>query len=126
MITLFAGKLLASCTDVIGCITPPPGIDPNGIDPATGKLTGIMTLLNNFLKLIFIVAGLYVFINIIIAGFTYMNASGDPKKLTQAWDKIWQSLMGLLIIVCSFIIAAVMGMLLFGNPLAILMPTLGK
>jgi len=93
MITLFISKILAQCNNPIGCITPPANIDPNGIDPTTGKLTGIMTLLNNFLKLIFIVAGLYVFMNIIIAGFTYMNAGGDPKKLTQAWEKIWQSLL---------------------------------
>lgn len=114
-------KILAQCDPIIGCVTPPDYIKRPS---AAGDLTPLLDFLNNFLKLIFIAAGLWAFINLIMAGFGYMTAGGDPKQLTKAWDRIWQSLLGLLIIVSSFLIAAIMGILLFKDPLAILRPKL--
>lgn len=122
MVTL--SLLLAECDPIIGCISPPPFITP-GIDP-TGKLTGVMVFLNSLLRLLFVVAGLWGFLNLILSGFQFISAGGDPKKISAAWKKIWQSLMGLLIIVVSFLIAAIIGILLFGDPMAILQPTLGE
>lgn len=118
---LFAGLLLAD--DAIGKFTPPPFIKP-GID-ATGKLTGIMVFFNSLLKLVFIVAGLWAFINILMAGYGYISAGGDAKAITKATDRIWQSFVGLLVIVSSFLLAAIVGILLFGDAGAILKPTLG-
>lgn len=110
--------------DVIGKVTPPPFIKLPGIDPTTGQLTGPISLLNSLLKLVFIVAGLWAFLNLILAGFGFISAGGDPKNVTKAWDKIWQTLVGLLIIVASFLLAAIFGMLLFKDPTAILQPKL--
>ncbi len=108
--------------DPIGKISPPPFIQ-SGID-ASGKLTGIMVFLNSLLKLVFIAGGLWGFINLILAGYQFMTAGGDAKKVGEAWARIWQSLLGLLIIVSSFLIAAIMGILLFKDPSAILQPKL--
>lgn len=108
--------------DPIGKVSPPPFI-PSGID-ASGKLTGIMVFLNSLLKIVFIVAGLWAFLNLILAGYQFISAGGDAKQIGNAWSRIWQSLLGLLIIVASFLIAAIIGILLFGNPTAILQPTL--
>lgn len=83
-----------------------------------------MVFLNSFLKLVFIAAGLWGFINLILAGYQFMTAGGDAKKVGEAWARIWQSLVGLLIIVSSFLIAAIMGILLFKDPSAILQPKL--
>jgi len=44
--------------------------------------------------------------------------------MAAAWAKIWQSMMGLLFIVGSFVLAAIFGYLLFGKASAILMPQL--
>lgn len=106
----------------IGRITAPSNI-PQAID-ATGKLVGIISFLNIILKLIFIVAGLFAFFNIVIAGFDFINAGGDPKKVASAWERIWQSVLGLLIIVSSFLLAAIIGLILFKDPSAILNPKL--
>ncbi len=116
--------LLAACdpNDPIGCISRPPYM-PEGIGSG-GELTGIMVLLNSILKLVFVVAGLYSFVNLIIAGFDYMSAGGDAKKVTKALDRIWQTLLGLVIIVASFLLAAVFGILFFKDPTAILQPKL--
>lgn len=76
---------------------------------------GITIFIRNTLKLFFVVAGLLLFFNLVIAGFQFLNAGGDPKAIEQAWNKIWQSLVGLLIVVTSFIISAIVGFLFFGD-----------
>lgn len=106
----------------IGRVSPPPFIK-EGIS-STGQLTGIMVFLNTILKLVFIVAGLFAFINIVIAGFDFISAGGDPKRVASAWERIWQSVLGLLIIVSSFLLAAILGLILFKDAGAILNPKL--
>ena len=107
--------------DGIGTITKPDFM-PDAIKD--GKLTGVVAFMNAILVLIFVVAGLYAFLNFIIAGFGFMTAGGDAKVITKSWDRIWQSLLGLLIIVGSFLLAAIVGILIYKNPAAILQPTL--
>lgn len=85
---------------------------------------GLIVFLNNILRLLFVIAGLYAFLNLVIAGLSFIDASGDSKKISSAWAKIWQSVVGLLIIVASFVLAGIFGMLLFGDATAILNPKL--
>jgi hypothetical protein len=108
--------------DVVGTIKNPlPPAYQNVVGTNGG---GLMIFLTNVLRLVFVVAGIYAFINFIMAGFQYMNAAGDSKALTAAWDRIWQSFIGLIVIIASFALAALMGQLLFGNPQFILNPVL--
>lgn len=86
--------------------------------------SGLILFLNNVLKLLFTIGGILVLFNLIVAGFQFLNAQGDPKAIEQAWNKIWQSLVGLLIIVSSFLIAGLAGLILFGNVWSILYPTI--
>ena len=104
-------------TPFFGTVSPP----PTGYG---GVFSGLVPFLNNILRLVFVIAGLFAFFNLIIAGFGFMSAGGDPKGIEKAWSKIWQSLIGLLIIVGSFLLAAIFGQLLFGSPTAILQPVI--
>ena len=70
---------------------------------------GLGNFLNNILMLISTVAGLFALFNFIMAGYGYMSANGEEKKVQQAWAKIWQSLLGLGIIAAAFLIAALVG-----------------
>jgi hypothetical protein len=97
---------------------------PQGIAKYGDFQTGLVKFTNVLLKLIIGVAGLFAFFNIIIAGYTFMGAGGDPKKVEQAWAKIWQSLLGLLFVAGSFVLAAIFGWLIFGDARAILVPTI--
>lgn len=81
---------------------------------------GIIFFFNNILRIVFLVAGIYAFVNFFIAGFQYVNAGGDPKKIEAAGNKIWHSIVGIIIMVVSFIGAVVVGQLLFGDPGALL------
>lgn len=104
-----------------GQITPP---DPFKTGVYGDYTTGLVKFANNLLKLAIVGAGIFAFMNIVIAGYTFLGAGGDPKKVEQAWAKIWQSLVGLLFVAGSFVLAAIFGWLLFKNPTAILSPTI--
>lgn len=85
---------------------------------------GMLLFLSNVLKFISVAAGLYAFINVIIAGFTYVSAGADSKKTSEAWSRIYMSLIGMVVIVASYAIAGIAGKLLFGRWDAILSPTI--
>lgn len=116
----FTEQLLADASNIIGTV-------PNPL-PAYGDVSnqggGIVGLLSNILRLVFVGAGIYALVNLIIAGFQYMTAGGDAKILTAAWNRIWQTLLGLIIIVGSFALAALFGYLIFGDAGYILNPVI--
>lgn len=104
-------------SQIIGTVTNPL---PAGYKSLTGG--GLILFMSNILRLVFVVAGIFAFFNFIIAGFQYMNAGGDAKSVSAAWDRIWLSLVGLVVIIGSFAVAALMGQVFFGKPDAILNP----
>ena len=110
---------MTDITDVIGTVTSPWGSRYSG---SQGE--GLIILFNNLLKLVIAIAGIFAFINIIVAGYAFMSAGGNPEKVADAWSRIWQSLLGLIIVGASFLIAAVFGYLVFGDARAIISPTI--
>jgi cytochrome bd-type quinol oxidase subunit 2 len=69
------------------------------------KGEGLFLFISNLFKFAGVIAGIYMVIQLITAGYLYMSTEGDPKKATQAWTKIWQSILGIVIIASAFIIA---------------------
>lgn len=94
--------------------------NPLGYGDAFGG--GLIILFNNILRLVFAGAGVFAFIKILMAGFGFLNAGGDPKKIESAWASIWQTIIGLAIIISAFAIAAIIGQIFFGSATAILNP----
>jgi hypothetical protein len=68
---------------------------------------GLFLFLGNIFKLVGTIAGLFMIFQIIMGGYGYISANGDPKATALAWTKIWQSLMGIVIIASAFVLAAV-------------------
>ena len=97
-------------------------INPSGYEGIEGG--GLVLFLNNVIRLLILVGGLFAFFNLVLAGYGFLSAGDDPKKMAAAWAKIWQSMMGLLFIVGAFVLAAIFGYLLFGDAGAILNPKL--
>jgi hypothetical protein len=86
------------------------GIFGTVANPLAGKYDstsgeGLFAFISNIFKLIGTLAGIYMVFQIIMAGYGYISANGDPKKTEAAWAKIWQSVVGLVIIASAFIIA---------------------
>lgn len=109
--------------DIFGTTTPPPGVDkytgPNEIE-------GLTLLLANVIKISIFVAGLYSLFNFLSAGILYIGSSGNPESIKQASAKIWMSMLGLLIVAASLIISAIIGLIFFKDPTAILQPIIPK
>ena len=101
-------KLLSATTDIFGEITP-----PDAIKGEAGAELG--NLLNTVLKLLIVGAGIFSLFNLIFAGYAFMSAGDDAKKVAGAWAKIWQSLLGLAIAAGAFVLAAIFGQLIFGQ-----------
>jgi len=103
-------------TNPWGQVPPPPGV----ISFAGGQVGGIAILLNIILRTLIVIAGIYAVINLVLAGLSFISAGGDAKRIQDATAKIWQSLLGLLIAAGAFLIAAIIGQVLFGDPGALL------
>ncbi len=99
-----------------GTINAPPGVENIG----GGTIQGIPILLNIILRTLIVGAAVYALFNFILAGYSYISAGGDPKKVADAGSKITQSVIGLTLAAGSFVIAAILGEILFGDPGAIL------
>lgn len=82
---------------------------------------GFFDFLSAIFKIAGVAAGIFFIIKIILAGYSYLTADGDPKKTSQAFAMIWQSAIGFAIVASAFVIAGVVGNL-FG--INILNPTL--
>ncbi len=85
---------------------------------------GLFILLNNIMKLLIVGAGLFALFNFIFAGYQFISAGGDSQKINDAWSKIWQSMLGVLIAAGSFTIAGLLGKLIFGEWTSIISPTI--
>jgi len=117
-------RVFAQASDIVGEITSPlPGSYGSAFG-TSGSPGGIILFLTNVIRLIFVMAGVYALINFIMAGYQYMSAGGDSKVLSSAWARIWQTLLGLIVIVSSFVLAAIFGQLIFGRADFILNPVI--
>ncbi|MBI2611607.1 hypothetical protein HYW54_02555 [Candidatus Gottesmanbacteria bacterium] len=119
-----------TCKDSpLGCLEAPSGVVklPTITIEGGGRGIGlgpIILLVNLGFKILFIGAGLYAFFNLITAGYQFIGAGGDAKAVTAAWSKIQQTFIGIIVIVVSFLIAAIFGQILFGDALYFLQPSL--
>lgn len=82
----------------LGKITPPTGTVPTASNPTTFA-TG---LVRNSIYLLIIVAFVIGVIWMIFAGYSFIFAGDDSKKIGAAWSKIYWILIGLVIVVGAF------------------------
>jgi hypothetical protein len=101
-----------------GTVAPPPGVADYG-DLASG---GLITFVSNIIRIITIIAGVWSLFNIVFAGFTYITSANDAKGIEKAWQSIYMSLIGMIIIVAAFTITAIFSWILFGDATFILNP----
>jgi len=96
---------------IFGQVSPPPGV----VNYSSGNLEGLPLFFNNIIKFLIIAAGIFTLFNLVFAGYAFLSAGDDPKKMAGAWTKIWQSLLGLAITAGSFTLAAIFGKLVFND-----------
>lgn len=83
---------------------------------------GLINFISNVVKLVTVAGGLFAFFNLLLAGFTYVSSQGNPKSIEAAKSQITMSVLGLLLMVGSVVITAIVSQIFFGSPTAILQP----
>lgn len=116
----------SSVEDTIGPIDAPPGVDYQN---ARAGLTdpndvAIFFFLSNLLKVVNVIAGVWVAFNIVLAAFNYLSGQGSPDAHKKVRDKLTMSVVGLFILVIAYAAVAMLSMLFFGDASYILRPTL--
>jgi len=112
----FITKIYAQGSSIIGA----PIKNPTKYASLTGG--GLTSFVTNIIKFAFVIAGVVALFNFIIAGYQYMNAGGDSKQLNAAWARIWQSLVGLVILAAAFALISLASLIMFGDASFILNP----
>ena len=84
------------------------GLEGPNKDVATiGSLT---SLFKNAINGITAFTGIVLFIVIVMAGFTYLFSGGDAKQLEKAKHSFTYAIIGLVVIVCAYLILQLIGM----------------
>ncbi len=112
----------AATTNVFGNVDAPPGVAQYNADSASG--IGLIPFISTLIRIATIVAGIIVFINFILAGYAYISSDGSSKVNEQVRNQLTFSVIGLVIIVASYTIIAIISLLLFGKADFILNPTI--
>ncbi|MEK7471019.1 MAG: hypothetical protein AAB622_03420 [Patescibacteria group bacterium] len=98
---------------------------PAGLSNYSGDAgSAIGQLINTLLRTLIVGAAVYALFNLVFAGYAFLSAGDDSKKVAGAWAKIWQTMLGLAVAAGSFVLAAIFGQLIFGRWDFILSPTI--
>lgn len=112
-------NLLAGSNPVFGTVSPPDALDRFGtVDTGIGALLSILT------GVLMMGAGIYALFNFILAGYGFMSADNDPGKIQTAWAKIYQTIIGLAFTGGAFVLASIVGKLLFNDWNALTSPVI--
>lgn len=106
---------------LVGPVYAPKGVAD--VNDAAGGI-GILYFFSNFIRLVTIVASLWVVLNVVLAAFTYITGGGKAENHSKVRDKLTMSFLGLLIIVISYTMAGLIGLIFFGDSTSILNPTI--
>ncbi len=85
--------------------TAPLGNAAAGAYGGTAPSTTLFSVMTNIVTAVFSLLGLIFLFLTLYAGFLWMTAMGDPKKVTKAKDILTQSVIGLIIVLLSYAIS---------------------
>lgn len=126
MVPLISPALVSAQSSVdlgIGQIDTPPGVDKyQAAAQAQGADIGIIYFMSNMIKLFSIIAGIWVLFNGTLAGYYFIQSSGDASAYEKAKNQLTLSAMGLGMIVLSYTFTGLVGLIFFGDASIFLNP----
>ena len=95
-----------------------PGVSPiEGPAEITSRFQDLAAVVNKLLPLLFVFAGLILFIMFIWGGFSLLTSGGDPQKAEAARGKITNAVIGFVIVFVAYwltqILTSVFGLQFF-------------
>ena len=111
---------------IVGGITAPQGV--GNYNCSTGLCTniGIFSFISVALRLFTVICGLFMFFNFLWAGYALITKAGDTKAFTDVRERLQYAMIGLVIIVAAYMLAAIIGLVFFGNARFILKPDISQ
>ncbi len=100
--------------EALGVIAPPPGTE--AYMATTGNENQLLPFISTLLTIVAVIAGIWVLINIFLAAYTAIMSSGDAQAMQKVRGNITNSVIGLLLIVLAYTLAALAGAIFFGKP----------
>jgi uncharacterized membrane protein len=107
--------------ELVGSIDVPEGVDK--LNTQAGGI-GIVLFVSNVITFIMIIGGIWTIFNIAYAAFTYITGGGKAESHQKARDSFSMSVIGLLLMIFSYSIAALIGLVFYGDPSFIISPTI--
>lgn len=112
----------------LGAVKPPGSIarfDQSVQGSGAGSQSiGIILFASNLLQLFSIIAGIWAMFNFLYAGYMYISAMSDAGVTEKVKEKITMTVVGLAIIAGSYILAGLIGLVMFGDATFIISPKL--
>jgi len=98
-----------------GTIDKPPGVDNFDTPGGAPDQIGVLNFFSALLQVATVIAGLYVLLNFILAGYEYITSGGDTGAHAKVRQSLTNSVIGLIIIAVSYTLVALLGLILFGS-----------
>ena|SRR3989338_5844707 len=87
------------------------GLTP-GNDASTQVGDKLNSVLSSIIGLFTIIAALWFAVQIILAGYDWINAGGDKNHAQAAFQKVTNAVVGLMVVVLAWVIIALLGQML--------------
>jgi NADH:ubiquinone oxidoreductase subunit 6 (subunit J) len=97
-------------SDIFGKISPPPG-SPGGGDP----VVGLSKIISVGLQIFLIVAAVMMLVLLLWGGLDWIASGGEKEKLSKAQNKLFNAVLGMLIIISAFTIFTLITGTVLGN-----------
>lgn len=118
-------------SSAIGGVKAPPGVaifDNSVVNGGGGNAStqniGLILFISNLLKVFALIAGIWAMFNMVMAGYTYITSMSDAGVTEKVKNNLTMTVIGLALIAGAYIIAGVIGALMFGDANFILQPHL--
>jgi hypothetical protein len=95
-------QLLASTLNI-------PQLTGPGLNPGTSKQSAVLAMekiISNLIGILTIIAVIYFTIQVILAGYAYISAEGDPKSIDAARKRLTDGVLGLTIVIVAIGLAS--------------------
>jgi hypothetical protein len=107
---------------IIGRVTAPGAVA--NINATSGGDIGVIFFISRLINFANIIAGILVMLNFVYAGFSYITSAGDSSAMVKINEKLTWSFIGIIIIVGSYTIAGIFGLVFYADPTFIIAPKL--
>lgn len=126
---IFSARIMGSVSAAedlgLGTLEKPPGVENYETAAGTGAdESPLLFFISRMVQIISVIAGIWVLLNITVAGYTYITNQGNAGANEKVRNLLTQSAIGMMIIVLSYTIGGLIGLIFFGDASFILKPTI--